>query len=289
MGSTAMVDPVPPVRSLGQQLEALDRYLHRLGSLLVCYSGGVDSALLLALAHRALGPKAIGLLAVSPSLAPGERTEAQQTARGIGADLRLVETRELADPCYASNGPDRCFHCKSELYRIAHEKRREWQLEAIANGTNADDLGDYRPGLEAGRKAGILSPFLELGWTKADIRAAANHLGLGVWDKPAAACLASRVPYGTPITAELLGRIASFEHALRALGFRQVRARVHGDLARVELELGELGRTAEPELCRRMVEAGHAAGFRYVTLDLAGYRQGSHNEALPEGRLLGRM
>jgi uncharacterized protein len=194
MGSTAMVDPVPPVRSLGQQLEALDRYLHRLGSLLVCYSGGVDSALLLALAHRALGPKAIGLLAVSPSLAPGERTEAQQTARGIGADLRLVETRELADPCYASNGPDRCFHCKSELYRIAHEKRREWQLEAIANGTNADDLGDYRPGLEAGRKAGILSPFLELGWTKADIRAAANHLGLGVWDKPAAACLALPLP-----------------------------------------------------------------------------------------------
>jgi uncharacterized protein len=262
------------------KLAALRARLADLGSVLVCYSGGVDSAFLLAAAHEVLGPRAVGMTAVSPSLAPAEREDAIALAKSIGADHRLVESSEIEDPDYVKNAPDRCFYCKSELYRLAAAKRAEWGLAAIVNGTNLDDLGDYRPGLEAAKNAGVVSPFVDLAFTKADVRAGAQAMGLPVWDKPAAACLSSRIPYGTSVTRERLDRIGGFEAALRALGFRQVRVRYHDELARIEVDSSELLRAAEPTMAAAIVAAGKRSGFRYVTLDLLGYRMGSHNEVL---------
>jgi uncharacterized protein len=265
---------------LEAKLSGLRARLRDLGAVLVCYSGGVDSAFVLAVAHQELGPRAVGMTAVSPSLAPAEREEAMEVARKIGAEHRLVASNEIEDPHYIANNPDRCFHCKSELYRIAQAKREEWGLLAIVNGTNVDDLGDYRPGLEAAKEAGVLSPLVELGFTKADVRAGAASVGLPIWDKPAAACLSSRIPFGTSVTRERLAQIGGFEVALKQLGFRQVRVRYHGDLARIELGADELLRAAEPSNRAAIVAAGKEHGFRYVTLDLGGYRMGSHNEVL---------
>jgi uncharacterized protein len=265
---------------LDEKLGRLRARLRELGSVLVCYSGGVDSAFVLAVAHQELGPAAVGMTAVSPSLAPAEREEAIAVAQQIGADHRLVESHEIDDPSYAANNPDRCFHCKSELYRIAAHKRVEWSLAAIVNGTNLDDLGDYRPGLEAAKQAGVQSPLIDAGFTKADVRAGASAVGLAIWDKPAAACLSSRLPYGTSVTRERLAQIGGFEAALKRLGFRQVRVRWHDELARIELGADELARAADPSLRSAVVEAGKKHGFRYVTLDLGGYRVGSHNEVL---------
>lgn len=253
--------------------------------MLVCYSGGVDSAFVLAVAHEVLGSDAIGMTAVSPSLAPLEKDEAASVAKAIGADHRLVRSNEIEDANYVKNGPDRCFHCKSELYRIAEKKREEWSMDVVLNGTNCDDLGDYRPGLEAARQAGVKSPLVELGFSKRDVRVAAQAIGLSVWDKPAAACLSSRIPYGTSVTPERLTMVGGFEAELREMGFRQVRVRYHDTIARLELDLAELTRAAEPDVRPRIVEAGRRHGFKYVTLDLAGYRTGSHNEVL-QGRSL---
>jgi uncharacterized protein len=269
-----------PNPDLDQKLAALRARLRDLGSVLVCYSGGVDSAFVLAVAHEVLGRSAIGMTTVSPSLAPAERADAERVAQQIGADHRFVESHEIDDPSYQANGPDRCYHCKSELYRIAAKKKVEWGLGAILNGTNVDDLGDYRPGLDAAREAGVVSPLVELGFTKADVRAGSAAVGLPIWDKPAAACLSSRIPYGTSVTEERLARIGGFEAAIKALGFRQVRVRYHDDLARIELELADLARAAEPATRDALVRAGKEHGFKYVTLDLGGYRQGSHNEVL---------
>jgi uncharacterized protein len=271
--------PQPDVRAHAL-LASLRAHLRDLGSVLVCYSGGVDSAFVLAVATEELGPRAVGLTAISPSLADFEEQAARELARELGADHRVVESRELDDEAYRKNEPDRCFHCKSELYRLARDRAEAWGLAFVVNGTNADDLGDYRPGLRAADDAGVKSPLVELGFTKDDVRAAARLVGLPVWDKPAAACLSSRIPFGTSVTRERLLQIGGLERALRALGFRQVRVRYHGDLARIELDPSELSRAAEPELRVAIVEAGKQAGFLYVTLDLLGYRMGSHNEAL---------
>jgi pyridinium-3,5-biscarboxylic acid mononucleotide sulfurtransferase len=262
------------------KLERLRGLIREMGSALVCYSGGIDSAFVLAVAHAELGERAVGMTAVSPSLAEAEREDARRIAIQIGAEHRFVESHEIERPDYVKNDPDRCFHCKSELYDIAASRRADWDLEAILNGTNLDDLGDYRPGLEAAKNAGVRSPLIEAGFTKADVRAAAQRIGMEVWDKPASACLSSRIPYGTSVTRERLAQIGGFEADLKALGFRQVRVRWHDSIARIEVEVSEISKLLDSATRDAVVRAGKAHGFRYVTIDLAGYRTGSHNEVL---------
>jgi pyridinium-3,5-biscarboxylic acid mononucleotide sulfurtransferase len=269
-----------------EPLQRLRASIAEMGSALVCYSGGVDSALVLAVAHEVLGPRAIGMTAVSPSLAPFEKEAAVSIARQIGARHELVESRELERPGYVANASDRCFYCKSELYEIADRKQREWGLAHVLNGTNLDDLGDHRPGLEAAKNANVRSVLVECGFHKGDVRAAAQALGLAIWDKPASACLSSRIPYGTEVTRERLAQIGGLEAELRHLGLRQVRVRWHalggaaGDraLARVEVARDELAAAFDAR--DAIVEAAKRYGFAYTTLDLQGYRMGSHNEVI---------
>lgn len=284
-----MAQPVPH----DPQLEALERLIAGMGSVLVCYSGGIDSALVLAIAHRVLGDKAVGMTAVSPSLASFEREGAVRVAKELGARHELVDSSEIEDENYAKNDDRRCFYCKSELYRIADKKKREWQLSEVLNGTNTDDLGDYRPGLEAAKDAGARSPLVECGIGKGDVRRLALLLGMPIWDKPASACLSSRLPYGTRVTRERLDQIGRLEDAIHEMGIRQLRVRWHevgskavgaeGTIARVEIAEDELERAFV--LRKQIVEAGKKEGFSYVTLDLQGYRTGSHNELL-KGRSL---
>lgn len=267
---------------LGPQdlLERLSDWMVQASSVLVCYSGGIDSALVLAVASRTLGGQARAMTAVSPSLAASEKADAARVAHILKARHDFVESNELARPGYVANGPDRCFHCKSELYALAAQKARDWQLAIVVNGTNVDDLGDYRPGLQAASDAGVRSPLVELGFTKADVRAVSRLLELPIWDKPAAACLSSRIPYGTAVTRERLAQIGELEAELKALGFRQVRVRLHDKLARIELELSDLPELLAPGKREAVLDAGRRLGFLYVTLDLGGYRTGSHNEVL---------
>ena len=278
-----------PPRGADAHLDRLRDLLADMGSVLVCFSGGVDSAFVLAVAHEVLGSRAIGMTAVSPSLAPEEKALAVEVAKQIGARHELVESHEIEDESYLVNNSDRCFHCKSELYRLSAEKQVDWAVAAVVNGTNLDDLGDYRPGLEAAKQAGAQSPLVVAGFHKADGRRAASLLGLSVWDKPAAACLSSRIPYGTRVTRERLAQIAALEEELHGMGLRQVRVRWHavsavtGDtaesaIARIEVAEAELARAFE--LREAITRAGKRHGYAYVTLDLQGYRVGSHNEVL---------
>lgn len=264
-----------------EKLAALRRLLRELDSVLVCYSGGIDSALVLAVAHEQLGPRAVAITAVSASLAPRERQEAAAFAEQLGARHLFIESREIERPGYVANGPDRCFHCKSELYELAQRELGVHGLRHILNGTNSDDLGDHRPGLVAARNAGVKSPLVELGFDKQDVRAVAQLLGLPIWQKPAAACLASRIPYGTSVTRERLEQIDRLEQDVKDLGFSQVRVRWHGKIARLELGVDELPRAFAAPVREQIVAAGKRHGFQYVTLDLEGYRMGSHNEVLP--------
>ena len=273
------------------KLIRLTEVLRAMGSALVCYSGGVDSAFVLAVAHETLGPRAIGMTAVSPSLAPFEKEAAVAIAAQIGARHELVESRELGRPAYVANAPDRCFHCKTELYEIAQQMQRTWALDFIVNGTNTEDLGDYRPGLEAAANANVRSVLVECGFDKSDVRRCARLLGLAIWDKPASACLSSRIPYGTEVTRERLAQIGGLEAELHTLGLRQVRVRWHGlgaaaretALARVEVAREELAHAFDRH--DAIARAGKRFGFAYVTLDLDGYRTGSHNEVLPRKTL----
>lgn len=277
------------------RLDRLVTIFEEMGSVLVCYSGGVDSAFVLAVAHRVLGERCVGMTAVSPSLASFELEDAARIARSIGARHELVGSNEIENESYAKNDVDRCFHCKSELYRVSAKKQVEWALAHVVNGTNLDDLGDYRPGLEAAKQSGARSPLVEAGLTKADVRSLSQAIGLGVWDKPAAACLSSRLPYGTRVTKERLAQIGSLEAEIHALGIRQARVRWHASssetviaakeaaIARIEIGKDEMMKAFEAR--DAIVAAGKRLGFTYVTLDLAGYRTGSHNEVL-KGRSL---
>jgi uncharacterized protein len=247
------------------------------GSALVAFSGGVDSTLLARAAHDALGDRALAVTAVSASLAPRELDEAKDLATRIGIDHRLETSSETSLSQYLVNDGNRCYHCKTELYTICKRVAAESGLAVIVNGLNTDDLSDHRPGNEAADEAGVRSPFVELGFDKAAIREHSRRLGLPTADKPELACLASRFPTGTPISVVGLEQVAAAEEVVAALGFSQYRVRFHGDLARVEVPAAELARLADDELRRRLLEGVRAAGFRFVTVDLAGYARGSSN------------
>ena len=259
------------------KLEHLRASMRSLGSALVAYSGGVDSALVMVVAHQELGEAALACIGVSPSYPTREMRSAIKLAEELGVPYRLIDTEEHLDPNYAANLGDRCYFCKTELHDRLQAIARAEGWAAVVDGNNASDLGDYRPGMTAAREHGVRSPLLEVGITKAEVRELAQALGLPVWDKPAMACLSSRVPHGTPITPELLRQIESAEDALVALGFRQFRVRHHGEIARIELPAEDIPNAIAQ---RETIVAGvQAAGYRFVALDLAGFRSGSLNGA----------
>ncbi len=248
-------------------------------SAVVAFSAGVDSTCVLALAVRVLGcERVVAAVGVSPSLPERELAEARELAGRLGVELVEVATCEMEDPRYVRNGPDRCFWCKTELFTRLTELAHSRGLAAVLCGNNADDAGDYRPGLEAGRKLGVRSPLMDAGLTKADVREVLRLLGLETWRKPAMACLASRLPYETAVTPERLGRVERAESALRDLGFPACRVRDHGPVARIEVPPGRMDDLLAAR--QRVVDALKQAGYAYVAMDLAGYRTGSMNEVL---------
>jgi pyridinium-3,5-biscarboxylic acid mononucleotide sulfurtransferase len=250
------------------------------GSALVCYSGGVDSTLLLKVAHDVLGERCVAMVALSPTMAASERKAALEIAAEIGARTEVTESHELSRPEFRMNPKDRCYFCKDELLDLAKPTADRLGLQAILLGTNTDDLGDYRPGLQAARDHGARQPLVDADLSKSEVRALSKELGLSTWDKPQLACLSSRFPHGTEITPERLEQVDRLEDGMRALGFRQVRARWHGDVARLELEPETFPRAVEPETRAAIVKLGRELGFTFVALDLAGFSSGSLNQLL---------
>jgi len=272
------VTPLPP--ELAAKEAALRERLCSAGRVLVAFSGGVDSSYLAHAAHAALGEGALAVTAVSPSYPAAHRRMAERVASEFRIPHRFVETHEMDSDAYRANRPDRCFHCKSELFEVLGGLREALGFDAVAYGINTDDRGDFRPGHRAAAEHGVLSPFLDVGLCKAEIRALSRAVGLPSAELPASACLSSRLPYGTEVTPERLRQVEEGEERLRALGFRQVRLRHHGELARIEIDAAELPRALDPVLARAIVAAVKPLGFRYVSLDLEGYRTGSLNEVL---------
>jgi uncharacterized protein len=275
---------MPPASddAVATALARLRAVMAGLESALVAFSGGTDSTLVLRVAHDVLGARCVALTTRSPSTPAHDRQAAREGALAIGAAHAWFDTNELEDPRYAANPADRCFFCKTNLFDICERERRRLGLAVVVDGTNLDDLGDRRPGLDAARRHGVRHPLVEAALTKGDVRAVSRALGLPTWDRPASPCLSSRVPYGTPITAALLARIDAAEQRLRAEGFRELRVRAHDTLARIEVAVDDLPRLLAPDLRTRVTDALRRLGFVHVTVDLRGFRSGSLNEGIPE-------
>lgn len=267
-----------------EQLDAKEQELFRvlgdLGSVIVAYSGGTDSAYLAWAAHRVLGGEAIAVTADSASIPESHKRDAERFARECGFAHEYIATHEFEQPDYVKNDKNRCFHCKDELFTQLEVFAAQRNFEHIIYGVNKDDLGDYRPGQRAAKIHQVKAPLVEAGLTKGEIRELSKRAGLSTWNRPAAACLSSRVPYGTPVTIETIKTIERGEEAIRALGFEQFRVRFHGDLVRIEIAKDELPRALNPNVANQFTSIFKQLGFLYVTLDLEGYRQGSLNAAL---------
>jgi uncharacterized protein len=273
-------DEALPAKAL--QLEA---ELRRLGRLLIAYSGGVDSAYMAWAAHRALGGNMLAVIADSPSLARTHLADAIAFANEQGIPLEVITTSELDRPEYVRNDGQRCFQCKDELFAVMEEIRSSRGFEAIVYGVNVDDQGDFRPGQQAAKLHHVAAPLFSAGLTKQDIRELAHAAGLRIWDKPASACLSSRIEYGRPVTREALEVVERGEDAIRALGFRQFRVRHHGDIVRIEISREELDRALNPAMASQFTTIFKQLGFKFVTLDLDGFRSGSMNALLPLDQL----
>ncbi len=273
--------PIPP--ELKRKEAALEDRLRAAGRLLVAFSGGVDSSYLALAAKRALGDDALAVTAVSPSYPDSHRKVAEEVVGHFEIPHRYVDTHEMESEDYRANRPDRCYFCKTELFDVLGRLRDSEGYAAVAYGVNTDDQGDFRPGHRAADEHGVLSPFLDVGLSKQEIRELSREAGLPTADLPASACLASRLPYGTKVTPERLRQVEEGEERLRGLGFRQLRLRHHGLVARVEIAPAELPRALDLKMARAIVEQLKPLGFRFVSLDLEGYRTGALNEVLPEG------
>jgi uncharacterized protein len=270
---------------IGRKSSQLQAELRTLGRLLVAYSGGVDSAYLAWAAHRALGADMLAVIADSPSLARTQLSDALAFAQEQGIPVEVISTSELDRPEYARNDGQRCFQCKDELFVVMEKLRATRGFDAIAYGVNGDDQGDFRPGQQAARQHRVAAPLVKAELTKREIRELARQAGLRIWDKPASACLSSRIEYGRPVTREALGVVERGEDAIRALGFRQFRVRHHGDIVRIEIAREELERALNPAIAAQFTAIFKALGFKFVTLDLEGFRSGSMNALLPAEQL----
>ena len=280
---------MPEDANLASKQALLDEHLRALGRTLVAYSGGVDSAFLAWAAHQVLGGNMLAVIADSPSLARTQLADATAFAGEQGIPLEIIVTRELDRPEYSRNDAARCFHCKDELFTTMEEFRSRRGFDSIAYGVNLDDQGDFRPGQKAAEQHCVAAPLRQAGLTKQDIRGLARAAGLRIWDKPASACLSSRIEYGREVTRKALSVVEQGEDALHALGFRQVRVRHHGDIVRIEIARDELTRALSPEMAAEFIRVFKALGFKFVTLDLEGFRSGSMNtllaaEVLTRGR-----
>jgi pyridinium-3,5-biscarboxylic acid mononucleotide sulfurtransferase len=277
---------MPQPAELEAKRVLLDQHLRTLGRTLVAYSGGVDSAFLAYAAHRALGNDMLAVIADSPSLARTHLADALAFAREQQIPVEVIETAELDRDEYRRNDANRCYHCKDELFSTMEKFRAAHVFDTIAYGVNVDDQGDFRPGQKAARQHGVAAPLLDASLTKAEIRTLARLAGLRVWDKPASACLSSRIEYGRPVTRESLSIVEQGEDALRTLGFRQFRVRHHGDIVRIEIAADELPRALDPAMTSQFTQIFKALGFKFVTLDLEGFRSGSMNALLPAEHII---